>query len=472
LTSSAVEVLASVSRASGVTLRRQIEDQLRHAIRDGTLKRGARLASTRDLARQLGVSRPVVIEAYAQLAAEGYLEIRQGASPRVSRVVGQSREPTPASVSVTSGPHVDFRTRSPDLSAFPRTAWLRSLRNALSSMPNEELDYGEAHGTDALRRALAEYLGRVRGLVAEPDRIVIVSGFAQGRALVCRALAKAGVKRVAIEDPCQTALPGAVRRAGLTVVPIPVDSDGIRVDVLERSDAQAVFVTPAHQFPTGAVMSGERRAGVLAWLRDRKAIALEDDYDAEFRYDRAPVGALQALEPGRIVYGGTASKTLAPALRLGWLVVPPALLKTVAAAQRQSDWGVARIEQHAFADFLIRGELDRHLRRQRGVYRARRDTLLAALAKHLPEATVFGISAGLHACVVLPETDDILAIQAEAARRGVAVAAQNENRVRFKTPPTLLLGYANIGEASIRVGIKELAAAVRATRTRRRAALT
>ena len=467
MTSSSVEILVSVNRHSGETMRRQIEDQLRRAIRAGALKRGSRLASTRDLARQLDVSRPVVVEAYAQLAAEGYLEIRQGAVARVSCCAGPTREKSVKPTSVTTGPHVDFRTRSPDLAAFPRAEWLRSVRNALATMPNEELDYGDPRGTDVLRRALADYLGRVRGLVTDAERIVVVNGFAQGRVLVCRALAATGITRVAIEDPCQVALPVSARNAGLTVIPVPVDRDGIRVDVLARSDAEAVFLTPAHQFPTGAVMSGERRAALLAWLREKKAMVLEDDYDAEYRYDRAPVGALQAFEPGRIIYGGTASKTLAPALRLGWLVVPPSLLEAVAREQRFSDWGASRVEQHAFADFLERGALDRHLRRRRVVYRERRDALLGAIDKSLPEATVLGISAGLHATVGLPDADDEYAIQKEASRRGIAVSVMRDNCVKFRGQPTLLLGYANVSEASIRVGVKELAAAVRAARRKR-----
>lgn len=469
MSSSVVEILASVNRDNAGTLRRQIEDQLRRAIRSGTLKRGSRIASTRDLARQLGVSRPVVMEAYAQLAAEGYLEIKQGSSPHVSRCVGPCREVQAKPQSVVRGPNVDFRTRSPDLSAFPRAEWLRSVRNALSDMAHEELDYGDHRGTEALRQALSEYLGRVRGLVTDAERIVVVNGYAQGRVLVCRALAATGVRHVAIEDPCQTALPGSVRNAGLNLIPIPVDQDGIRVDLLAQSNAEAVFLTPAHQFPTGAVMSGERRAAVLAWLRDRRAIALEDDYDAEYRYDRAPVGALQALEPSRVIYGGTTSKTLAPALRLGWLAVPPSLLSAVGKAQREIDWGAPRIEQNAFADFLIRGELDRHLRRQRIAYRARRDTLISALAKALPDATICGICAGLHATVGLPDIDDAEAIKAEARRRGIGVSTMAEHRVRSRSgQPTLLLGYANVTEASIRVGIKELAAAVKATRRKNR----
>lgn len=459
-----LELLAAVSRDGSQSLRHQIEDQLRRAIRDGALKRGARLASTRDLARQLGVSRPVVVEAYAQLAAEGYLVIRQGAQPKVSDSVGRARERDTTEVPVVSGPLVDFRTTTGDLSAFPRTEWLRSMRNALSTMSHEDLGYGDPRGADVLRRALAEYLGRVRGLVTDPERIMVVNGYAQGRVFLCKAFAAVGVKRVALEDPCQTQLPGSVRQAGLEVVPIPVDSGGIRVDVLARSKADAVFLTPAHQFPTGAVMSGERRAALVAWLKDRRAFAVEDDYDAEYRYDRAPVGALQSLTPTRIAYAGTASKTLAPALRLGWLVIPPALLEHTSVAQRQTDWGVARIEQHAFADFLSRGEFDRHLRRLRAVYRGRRDALVAALKQSIPEATVVGISAGLHATVALPRGYDEQAVMAEALHRDIGISIMSENRIRSRRAPTLLLGYANVNEPSIRVGVGELAAAIRASR--------
>jgi GntR family transcriptional regulator/MocR family aminotransferase len=458
-----------VQRRSGQPLRRQIEDQLRRAIRSCILKLDSRIASTRDLARQLGVSRPVVAQAYAQLAAEGYLELRRGARPRVIGCIGFCRQRSARPQRIES-PRIDFRAASPDLSAFPRSVWLRSLRNALATMPNEAFGQGELRGEGVLRQALAEYLGRVRGLVTDAERIVVVSGYAQGSALVCRWLRSAGLSRVAMEDPCQAALIAAVEAAGLTVIPIPVDCEGIRADALARSEAEAVFLTPAHQFPLGAVMSGERRAAVLAWLRDRRAIAVEHDYDAEYRYDRAPVGALQALEPDRIVYLGTTSQTLAPGLRLGWLVVPPVFLDALNAAQQEADSGVPRIEQHAFADFLLRGELDRHLRRQRIAYRARRDVLLFALKQALPEATVCGVAAGLHATVAFPDTDDERAIQREAQRRGIAVTTLTESRLaRRSGPPMLLLGYANVNEARIRVGIGELAAAVRATHRSRSA---
>jgi GntR family transcriptional regulator/MocR family aminotransferase len=228
-----------------------------------------------------------------------------------------------------------------------------------------------------------------------------------------------------------------------------------------------VFVTPAHQYPTGAVLSGARRGALLDWLRRREGVAIEDDYDAEFRYDRAPVGALQGMDPERTVYAGTASKTLAPALRLGWLVVPPRLLEAVQRQQRQADFGVSRIEQHAFADFLTRGELDRHLRRMRARYRARRDTLVETLVEALPEVRVHGINAGLHVTVRLLPGDRGSVIRDEAARRGVALTAMGDYYHEPREDSSmLLLGYGRSSEAVIRAGVRELAVAVRATRIR------
>ena len=348
-TSQPVELLLTVSREVPGTLGSQIEDALRRAIRDGALRSGAQVPSTRDLARQLGVSRRIAVDAYAQLAAEGYLTLRQGARPRVSdaaAVVGAAEAaPRPA-----PPPRFDFLPSVPDVSAFPRDAWARSLREAVRSITDFELGHGSPEGVDELRRALADYLGRVRGVVADPDRVVVTSGYSQGLGLVCRALAARGARRVAIEDPSNIEQRAIARRAGLEPVPVPVDDGGVVVDAL--TDEDAVVVTPAHQHPTGVLMSAERRAALCAWLRDRDAIAIEDDYDAEYRYDRAAVGALQGLEPDRVVYAGSASKTLAPALRLGWLVVPGALLEAVRAEKAIADRGTARIEQLAFADFL------------------------------------------------------------------------------------------------------------------------
>ena len=457
------ELLLALARDGGRPLGAQIEDQLRAAIRSGALKPGAAVPSTRDLARQLGVSRGLVVDAYAQLGAEGYLVVRQGARPRVAAAPGEEGgvdEPAPAPV-----PRYDFRPAMPDVSMFPRDAWLRCVRRALATMTDEDLGYGDPRGVPRLRAALADYLGRVRGVVSDPSRIVITSGYMQSEGLVCRALAAAGARRVAVERPGHPVQRAIVARAGLEPVPVDVDEQGLRVEDLDRAGADAVILTPAHQFPLGVPLSGERRTTLLRWLRARDAIAVEDDYDAEYRYDRAAVGALQGLEPDRVVYAGSASKTLAPALRIAWLAVPPRLLAAVAAEKQLADRGTAHIEQHAFAEFLAAGELDRHLRRMRARYRARRDTLVAALADTLPEATVEGIAAGLHATVRLPAGHDEGAILAAAGRRRVALETMAE--YDGDGPPTLLLGYGQIAEAAIRPGVAEIAAAVRAATARR-----
>jgi GntR family transcriptional regulator/MocR family aminotransferase len=454
-----------VERDSPRTLGRQIEDQLRNAIRDLTLRPGARLPSTRDLARELGVSRPIVVDAYAQLAGEGYLELRPGARPRVTGCAGPCQPPDTQRPEPATQPRYDFRPGVPDLSSFPRSAWLRSLREGLAGMRDGDFGYSDPHGSEALRMALRDYLGRVRGVVGNASQVLITSGWCQGRSLLCRALASLGARRVAVEDPCHDEVRVSCASAGLEMVPVTVDEEGLRVDLLDRTPVDVVLVTPAHQYPMGAVMSGSRRAALLEWLRRREAIAIEDDYDAEFRYDRAPVGALQGMDPERIVYAGTASKTLAPAMRLGWLVVPPRLLGPVQWQQRQMDFGVSRIEQHAFADFLSRGELDRHLRRMRTRYRARRDALVESLTEALPEVRVHGIRAGLHVTIQLREADRGRAIRDEAARRGVGLTALSDYRAdRSQDSSMLLLGYARCPEDAIREGVRELAAAVRAAR--------
>ena len=295
-------------------------------------------------------------------------------------------------------------------------------------MTDADLGYGDPRGVEALRSALADYLGRVRGVVADPECIVVTNGYTQGLGLVCHALAAAGAKRIALEDPSNPEDGQVAARAGLKPVPIGVDAAGTRIDELRRADADAVVLTPAHQHPTGVVLSGDRRTALLAWLRERDAIAIEDDYDAEYRYDRAAVGALQGLDPDRVVYAGSASKTLAPALRIGWLVVPPVAAAGGHSREAPADRGTARIEQHAFADFLARGELDRHLRRMRASYRDRRDALVEALAEALPEATVHGVAAGLHVTVELPDGDDEQAIREEARHRRIELETMSDYR--------------------------------------------
>jgi GntR family transcriptional regulator/MocR family aminotransferase len=462
-TSQPIELLLSVARGGGRTLGAQIEDQLRRAIREGALRDGTEVPSTRDLARQLGVSRRVVVDAYAQLASEGYLNLRQGARPRVSENAAVVRAAAAESVPAPARLRFDFRPSRPDLSAFPRASWLRSLRTALATMTDAELGYGDPRGATVLRSALADYLGRVRGVVVEPERVVVTSGYAQGLALVCRALAAAGAKRIGMEDPSNLDDQAIVTGAGLEAVPIGVDGDGIRVDELARLAPDAGIVTPAHQQPTGVVLSRERRMALVAWLRARGVVAIEDDYDAEYRYDRAAVGALQGLAPEQVVYAGTTSKTLAPALRLGWLVLPDSLLDAVVGDKLVADRGASRIEEYAFADFLARGELDRHLRRMRARYRRQRDALVRALADELPEAVITGISAGLHATVQLPHGSDAEAIRQEAGRRRIMVNSMSDYRAETGSDSTtLMVGYGSVPEPAIVPGVREIAEAVRA----------
>jgi len=461
--SAPLELLLSVSREGPGTLGAQIEDQLRRAIRGGELHGGMRMPSTRDLSRQLGVSRRIAVDAYAQLAAEGYLVLRQGAQPRVAEAAAIDGIAAPVPLLSEPAMRYDFRPSRPDVTSFPRRAWARCLRDAVATIPDADLIYGDPCGVESLRTSLADYLGRVRGVVAEPARVVVTSGYIQGLGIVCRALAASGVRRIAIEDPSAPEQGPIAARAGLEPVPVPVDGSGLVVGALPGLDVGAVVLTPAHQHPTGVVLTAERRGELVEWLRETGAVAIEDDYDAEYRYDRAAVGALQGLEPDRVVYCGSASKTLAPALRLGWMAVPAALVDPVRYEKSISDQTTARIEQHALAGFIGRGELDRHLRRMRLSYRARRDAVIAAIGRELPDAEVSGISAGLHVTVTLPARVEEAALRAECERRRVAISTLSDYREgAFADTPTLLLGYAQLPEAAISAAVAELAAAIRA----------
>jgi GntR family transcriptional regulator/MocR family aminotransferase len=343
---------------------------------------------------------------------------------------------------------------------FPRGSWLRSIKTVMAQTPNEHFGYLDGRGAPQLREALAAYLNRVRGTSAHPDQVVITNGYAQGIGLVIQVLARQGAVRLAVEDPSDNDVPPLARMAGLDLVGIPVDEHGIRADLLEEVAADAVILTAAHQWPTGGVLSPEARAGVLRWAHRRGAVVVEDDYDAEFRYDRAPIGALQGLAPDRVVYAGSASKTVAPGLRLGWLVLPPPLAETVAATKYAADRGSPILDQLTFADFLTRGEFDRHLRRMRPIYRRRRDTLVAALGRHLPGFEPAGISAGLHLVTWLPDDLDEDAVVEAAARRGVGVYGVRPFRLSPGGRGGVIFGYSNLPERALAEGVSLLADAV------------
>jgi GntR family transcriptional regulator/MocR family aminotransferase len=342
----------------------------------------------------------------------------------------------------------------PALSGFPRTAWSSAYTRVLRNLPDERLAYPDPAGAPELRATLAAYLGRVRGVRADPAQIVVTNGLRQGIELLWSTLAAAGVRRVAVEDPGWQGIHQTAMAAGLELVPLPVDRDGLIVEHLEQEDVDAVAVAPAHQYPTGAVLSPTRRAALVAWAQTRDALIVEDDYDAEYRYDRQPIGSLQGLEPQRIVYGGSASKTLAPAVRLGWLALPEHLVEPIAALQRLRGGMPTPLEQLALADLIERGELDRHLRRQRRRYRRQREALLAALASQLPEVSVHGAAAGLYAVLHLPEDLSEQAVLAAARSRGIALEGLAANT------PALVVGYANLTDAAVEPAVTALAASI------------
>jgi GntR family transcriptional regulator/MocR family aminotransferase len=430
---------------------------LRGAVTDGRLGPGARLPATRVLAGQLGVSRGVVVEAYQRLTDEGLVAGRRGGGTTV--LTGAPRE-APATAETAATPTViDLRPGLPDLSAFPRQAWLRAERSALARTPDGALGYGDPRGTLQLRTALADWLARSRGVRADPATIVVVGGVAQGLALLAQVLTGRGATVVGYEDPGSRGTRDQVRRWGLEPVPVPVDAHGLDVEALAATGVDAALVTPAHQYPTGVVLAAGRRRALLDWARSG-GLVIEDDYDAEHRYDRAPVAALAALEPDHVVHVGSVSKTLAPALRLGWVVAPPGVRDELVARKQWSDITSPALGQLALAELIASGGFERHLRRVRVRQRGRRDALLTALREYLPGARVQGVAAGLHLVVSLPDGVDDEAVAARAQAAGVAVQPLSYHRLR-PGPPGLVIGYAAVTPDRLRAGVRLLAAALR-----------
>jgi GntR family transcriptional regulator/MocR family aminotransferase len=342
-----------------------------------------------------------------------------------------------------AAPKFDLRPALPALDGAFRPAWGRALHRALRTTPDARFGYPDPRGEPELRAALAASLARRRGVLASADQVLVTGGFGPSLPFVWRLLAARGVRRVATEDPCWPRLTATLTRAGLEPVPVGVDEHGLRTD--ELPDVGAVFITPAHQYPTGAVLSPERRAALIEWAREQRALVIEDDYDAEFRYDRQPVGSLQGLAPDVVLYGGSTSKTLAPGLRLGWLVLPAGVGVDAPAPPPVLD-------QLALADLLTRGDFDRLLRRQRRLYQRRREALLHALAQLLPELTISGAAAGLHAVLHLPDATDAH----DVARR----ARQHHGLALDAIEGRLIVGYANLPESQAPAAANALAEAL------------
>jgi GntR family transcriptional regulator / MocR family aminotransferase len=421
-------------------IRTGLETTLRDAVRSGRLAPGVRLPSSRQLARDLGLARNTVAEAYGQLVAEGWLTARQGSGTQVAARPGLSVRTVDTAVR-SRQPRYDLRPGVPDLAAFPATAWVTAVRRALSTASSSALGYGDPGGRIELREALVDYLARARGILSSPDRIVVCSGFTQGLGLVCEVLRQRGGRRIGVEEYGQPAHRKVIGRHGLAVDSLPVDDRGAIVDAAGAQDA--VLLTPAHQFPLGPSLAADRRGALAAWAARTGVLVLEDDYDGEFRYDRHPIGAVQALAPEHVVYLGTASKTLAPGVRLGWLALPADLMDDIIAAKAVADAGSSVIDQLALAQLIASGGYDRQVRRSRLAYRRRRDSLLAALAREVPTARVTGIAAGLHALVRLPSGVREAEVEARAARHGLAVEGLGAYAdPGSRHPPALVIGYA------------------------------
>lgn len=486
------------ARAGRGNLTAWLVETVRDAVSDGRLAPGDRLPATRVLADQLGCSRGVVVDAYRRLTDEGLLSGRHGGGttvraawaqssapePRPVRgagpadagtrpadagtrpagtgagLVGVSSRPTPPSGLAGAMPPeltgpatsatdlIDLSPGLPDLSAFPRAAWARAERAALSGLTSSELGYGDPRGLPALRTALAGWLARTRGLRAHPDDILVVNGVSQGLTLLARTLGARGLRRIGFEDPGSFGAREHLRRWDLEPVPVPVDQDGLDVAALGRTGVDAVVVTPAHQFPTGVVLAPDRRRELVAWARAAPSsgpglpgrLVIEDDYDAEHRYDRPPVPALRALATDHVVHLGSVSKSLAPAIRIGWLLAPAALQAELVEARYWSDLAGPALSQLALAHFITTGGFERHLRQVRRRHRARRDALLAALATHLPGSTAHGVAAGLHLLVTVPGIDDAAVVR-RAGGAGVRMQPLSAHRLG-EGPSGLVIGYA------------------------------
>jgi GntR family transcriptional regulator/MocR family aminotransferase len=433
--------------------RAALEQALRDAIRAGRLPAGEKLPSTRALAKDIGVARGTVLAAYEQLAAEGYLTSRQGAPTRVAATPALRTGSIPGLGAAARAPVHDLRPGAPDPSSFPRQAWLAAMRKAFATAPDEAFGIGDPQGRLELRRALAAYLGRVRGVLADPATIVICTGYAQALNLVAQAL---GTRTFAMEDPGFDYHREIVAAHGIRIAPLAVDDLGAVAEV--PKGAGAAVLTPAHQYPLGATLAPSRRAALVRWARETGGILVEDDYDGEFRYDRQPVGALQGLDPAHVIYAGTASKALGPGLRVAWLAAPPELVGPLVDAKRLTDYQTGTLEQLALATMMESGALDRHVRRMRLRYRDRRDRLLDVLHAHAPWGKPLGVAAGMHVVLELPPDGPGEAeLVAAAARRSLALAA-----LRHETRKGIVIGYGRPPEHAFGAALSALADVVRA----------
>ncbi|MGH3395034.1 MAG: PLP-dependent aminotransferase family protein [Streptosporangiaceae bacterium] len=449
---------------SGTRVRRRLEDELRGAIQAGRLSPGTRLPSTRSLAADLGLARNTVADAYGQLVAEGWLVAGHGSGTWVAeRVIAPPAGPAGPGEHAAAGPRYSLMPGVPDLTLFPTTAWLAAARRALGAAPAAALGYTDPRGRPELRQELAGYLARVRGVRAAADQIVVCAGFTQALALLTQVLAErgAGDGTLAVEEYGHRHHRQVIAAHGLAVRPLPVDERGALTPSL--AGAAGAVLTTAHQFPLGVPLAAERRTKAAAWAAATGGTLIEDDYDGEFRYDRQAVGAMQALAPDSIAYAGTASKTLAPGLRLAWLVLPAHLIGDVVAARQLADRQASVTEQLTLAELISSGTYDRHVRRCRLIYRRRREQLAAALGQHVPAAQMTGVAAGLHAVVGLPPGASEDEVVAAGAARGLALSGLGEYAADgARRAPALVVGFAAPPAHSFTTAIARLCAVLQA----------
>jgi GntR family transcriptional regulator/MocR family aminotransferase len=446
---------------SGSRVRAGLESALRTAVRTGRLTPGTALPSTRALARDLGIARNTVVNAYDQLVAEGWLTARHGSGTTVAeRAEPPAPAPAPQPSAGVPGVRYDLRPGVPDLSAFPRTAWLAAARRSLAAAPASALGYADPRGLEPLRIALAGYLARARGVAVTPERVIVCAGYAQALELLCQVLRAGGARRLAIEGLGHPGHWQIASASGLRLSPLPVDGRGAMIS--ELSDQAAVVLTPAHQFPLGVALDPRRRRAVVDWAAGTGALVIEDDYDGEFRYDRQAVGALQSLAPEHVAYAGTASKSLVPGLRLGWLVLPARLVDDVVAAKRAVGRLSSSLDQLTLAEFIDSGGYDRQVRRARLAYRQRRDRLVAELVRRVPQVRVTGIAAGLHALLSLPAGAGEREVVAEGARRGLALQGLAECTFAGQQhDPALIVGYGTPPGHAFSTAVARLCAVLR-----------
>ncbi|MCG2797980.1 MAG: PLP-dependent aminotransferase family protein [Cellulomonas sp.] len=451
---------------------------IRRAVADGSLPVGTRLPATRVLAAELGCARGTVTEVYRRLTEEGLLTAQRGAGthiatrpphPVTSRTgapVGtvRVRSATGATRSEDSRPEapdrdpVDLASGVPDLAAFPRAAWLRAERAVLTAATARDLGYAPPAGALALRTELSGWLARSRSVAAGPDQIVVTGGVTGALSLLSQVLLAEGHTTLGVENPGANGNRRILEHWMPGLSPVPVDDEGLVVGALDE-DVRAVVVTPAHQYPTGVVLSPARRRALVDWVRHGDRVVIEDDYDAEYRYDRRPVRALHPLAPEHVAYTSSLSKTLAPALRLGWLIPPPRWLDRVVELRWATDLGSPALPQLTLAHLLRSGTVERHLRLMRTRHRNRRDAAVQALHRSLPALAVGGIAAGLHLVVLLPPGTDDERVTADARDLGVLVQPLSSHYL-VDPRPGLVLSYAAHHPATLHEAIGRLARAV------------